>query len=293
MLTDRLEQALARVRRRERMFAVLFVDLDRFKTVNDTLGHTVGDQLLIEAAARIQAAVRETDTVARLGGDEFVVLCEDIEGVHQAADFAERIITSLEAPFHFGTDESRVQREHRHGALGRRHRTRRCDPRQRRHRDVPRQGQRPQSLRVVRRSDADVGDHPGRARSRAALRGAPQRVAPLLSAVHRGRHRTRPRLRGAAALGTPGLRSRCARRVHRDGRRGRAHARDRQLGARGSVPARGRVVAAMARTPTRHLGELVEPPTALRRRAPTGCRCTRAHRGSRPTCSRWRSPRAR
>jgi diguanylate cyclase len=108
MLTDRLEQALARVRRNDRMFAVLFVDLDRFKTVNDTLGHTVGDQLLIEAAARIQAAVRETDTVARLGGDEFVVLCEDIEGVQHAADFAERIITSIQAPFRFGTDEGRV-----------------------------------------------------------------------------------------------------------------------------------------------------------------------------------------
>ena len=99
MLIDRLEQALARVRRRERMFALLFVDLDRFKAVNDTLGHTVGDQLLVEAAARIQSAARETDTVARLGGDEFVVLCEDIEGVHQAADFAERIITALQAPF--------------------------------------------------------------------------------------------------------------------------------------------------------------------------------------------------
>jgi diguanylate cyclase (GGDEF)-like protein/PAS domain S-box-containing protein len=108
MLTDRLEQALARVRRRERMFAVLFIDLDRFKTVNDTLGHTVGDQLLVEAAARIQNAVRETDTVARLGGDEFVVLCEDIEGVHQAADFAERIIASLQEPFRFGNDVSNV-----------------------------------------------------------------------------------------------------------------------------------------------------------------------------------------
>jgi diguanylate cyclase (GGDEF)-like protein/PAS domain S-box-containing protein len=108
MLTDRLEQALARVRRRERMFVLLFVDLDRFKAVNDTLGHTIGDQLLVEAAVRIQAAVRETDTVARLGGDEFVVLCEDIEGVQLAADFAERIIKALEAPFYFGTDEARV-----------------------------------------------------------------------------------------------------------------------------------------------------------------------------------------
>lgn len=108
MLTDRLEQALARVRRREGMFAVLFVDLDRFKTVNDTLGHTVGDQLLVEAATRIQRAVRETDTVARLGGDEFVVLCEDIQGVHQSAEFAKRIIASLQQPFRFGSDESHV-----------------------------------------------------------------------------------------------------------------------------------------------------------------------------------------
>jgi diguanylate cyclase (GGDEF)-like protein len=108
MLTDRLEQALARVRRNDRLFGLLFVDLDRFKSVNDTLGHTVGDQLLIEAAGRIQAAVRETDTVARLGGDEFVVLCEDIEGVQHAADFAERIIAALQAPFRFGHDEARV-----------------------------------------------------------------------------------------------------------------------------------------------------------------------------------------
>ncbi len=108
MLTDRLDQALARVRRHDRMFGVLFVDLDRFKSVNDTLGHTVGDQLLVEAAARIQSAVREIDTVARLGGDEFVVLCEDIEGVHHATDFAERIIKAIQRPFHFGDDDAHV-----------------------------------------------------------------------------------------------------------------------------------------------------------------------------------------
>jgi diguanylate cyclase (GGDEF)-like protein/PAS domain S-box-containing protein len=105
MLTDRLEQALARVRRSRHLFATLFVDLDRFKSVNDTLGHTVGDQLLVETANRITAAVRETDTVARLGGDEFVVLCEDIDGVQHATDCANRIIAALNAPFRFGDDD--------------------------------------------------------------------------------------------------------------------------------------------------------------------------------------------
>ncbi len=108
MLTDRLDQALARVRRNGRMCGVLFVDLDRFKSVNDTLGHTVGDQLLIESVARIQAAVRETDTVARLGGDEFVVVCEEIEGVHHATDLAQRIITALQVPFRFGDDDTNL-----------------------------------------------------------------------------------------------------------------------------------------------------------------------------------------
>jgi diguanylate cyclase (GGDEF)-like protein/PAS domain S-box-containing protein len=108
MLTDRLEQALARVRRHDRLFGVLFVDLDRFKVVNDTLGHTSGDQLLVEAAVRIQTAVRATDTVARLGGDEFVVLCEGIEGVHHVTDLAERIISALEVPFRFGDDDAHV-----------------------------------------------------------------------------------------------------------------------------------------------------------------------------------------
>ncbi len=108
MLSDRLEQALAGVRRHDRMSAVLYVDLDRFKAVNDTLGHAIGDQVLIEAAGRIQRSVRETDTVARLGGDEFVVLCEHIDGLHHAADFAKRIIAALEVPFRLGDDEPHI-----------------------------------------------------------------------------------------------------------------------------------------------------------------------------------------
>ena len=108
MLTDRLTQTLARVRRHRRMCGILYVDLDRFKTVNDTLGHGVGDQLLIEAAGRIKSAVRETDTVARLGGDEFVVLCEDIEGLPHATALAQRIITEFQSTFHLGDDDLQV-----------------------------------------------------------------------------------------------------------------------------------------------------------------------------------------
>jgi diguanylate cyclase (GGDEF)-like protein/PAS domain S-box-containing protein len=108
MLTDRLDQALARTRRHLGIFGVLYVDLDRFKAVNDTLGHAYGDQLLIEASTRIKAAVRETDTVARQGGDEFVVLCEDIEGIHDATDFAQRIITAVQAPYRFGDEHAHV-----------------------------------------------------------------------------------------------------------------------------------------------------------------------------------------
>ena len=107
-LTDRLNQARARLRRHGGMFAVLFIDLDRFKPVNDLLGHGVGDQLLTQAGQRIQAAVREVDTVARLGGDEFVVLLEDATAVRHVTVVAERILATLRTPFRLGEEEVRV-----------------------------------------------------------------------------------------------------------------------------------------------------------------------------------------
>jgi diguanylate cyclase (GGDEF)-like protein/PAS domain S-box-containing protein len=105
---DRLEQALGRVRRHGGMFAVFFVDLDRFKSVNDRLGHTAGDQLLIEVAARLNGVLRDIDTVARLGGDEFVVLAEDVETVHNATIVAERILGVLEPLFRIAGDDIRI-----------------------------------------------------------------------------------------------------------------------------------------------------------------------------------------
>lgn len=102
LLVDHLELALARSARDRRPVGVLFVDLDRFKIVNDTYGHDAGDELLRDLADRMEAVLRPSDTVARLGGDEFVVLCEDIDGENDALTIAERIRTAIEdSPFRF------------------------------------------------------------------------------------------------------------------------------------------------------------------------------------------------
>ncbi|MHA6894177.1 putative bifunctional diguanylate cyclase/phosphodiesterase [Ralstonia pseudosolanacearum] len=103
-LEDRLEHALALARRNRSRVSVMFLDLDRFKNVNDTLGHQFGDQLLREVAARLQACAREADTVARLGGDEFVVMLESLDGVGTRR-VAERILAAIGAPFHIDGQE--------------------------------------------------------------------------------------------------------------------------------------------------------------------------------------------
>jgi diguanylate cyclase (GGDEF)-like protein/PAS domain S-box-containing protein len=102
LLLDRLEVALARSERSGRRVAVLFLDLDHFKVVNDSLGHTCGDELLVTVAARLRAVVRPGDTVARFGGDEFVVLCEDITQDGDAHTIAERVHEALAEPVRLG-----------------------------------------------------------------------------------------------------------------------------------------------------------------------------------------------
>jgi len=97
-----LDRAIKRNRRRhDYLFAVLFVDLDRFKLVNDSLGHAVGDQLLAAISQRLKSCVRPGDVVARLGGDEFTILLDDIRGVSDATRVAERIQVELKTPFVF------------------------------------------------------------------------------------------------------------------------------------------------------------------------------------------------
>jgi diguanylate cyclase (GGDEF)-like protein len=99
LFLDRLQHALERAARKRELAAVLFVDLDRFKGVNDSLGHAAGDELLVAVAQRLRECARAEDTAARLGGDEFAVLAETLDDRSDAARLAERILDGLRAPF--------------------------------------------------------------------------------------------------------------------------------------------------------------------------------------------------
>ncbi len=99
LVLDRLQHLLARTGRAGSTGAVLFLDLDRFKLVNDSSGHAVGDELLVQVACRLQAVTRPSDTVGRFGGDEFVILCEALEGPISAIAVADRILTAFQDPF--------------------------------------------------------------------------------------------------------------------------------------------------------------------------------------------------
>ncbi len=102
LLQDRLLHAISQTRRSELKTGVLFLDLDRFKTVNDTMGHSVGDELLKQVAQRLKDSIRDADTVARQGGDEFVVVLNGIQYGRQVAAVAAKIITALAQPFQVG-----------------------------------------------------------------------------------------------------------------------------------------------------------------------------------------------
>src|ERR1700730_7365787 len=108
LFLDRVGHALVRTDRRSGVLAVLFVDLDGFKDVNDSLGHAAGDHLLCSVAERLRGCVRAADTVARLGGDEFAILLEDISGRQEPARAAQRILDALSVPFTTAGIESTV-----------------------------------------------------------------------------------------------------------------------------------------------------------------------------------------
>jgi diguanylate cyclase (GGDEF)-like protein len=104
LILDRVEQMLARATRTQTPVAALFIDLDNFKSINDTLGHSVGDELLKAVAERLKAVVRQADAIGRLGGDEFVVIAEELTLTAAPELVAERLLSALEQPFKLGAD---------------------------------------------------------------------------------------------------------------------------------------------------------------------------------------------
>jgi diguanylate cyclase (GGDEF)-like protein/PAS domain S-box-containing protein len=105
LLMDRARQAITRLGRSDGLVAMLFIDLDKFKAVNDNLGHDVGDRLLLGVAKRLGALMRDSDTVARLGGDEFVILAEDVEDEDEALSLGARVLDALEESFSLGSGD--------------------------------------------------------------------------------------------------------------------------------------------------------------------------------------------
>jgi len=105
LFIDRLEKAVSESRRRNTLIALLFIDLDQFKRINDSLGHEAGDQLLVEIARRLETSVRESDTVSRIGGDEFTVLLSDIDSSNGVRHIYEKILTRLGTPIAINNQE--------------------------------------------------------------------------------------------------------------------------------------------------------------------------------------------
>jgi len=108
LLFDRFNQAIARAARQDKLVALLFLDLDGFKTINDTLGHVAGDSLLKQVAARLSACIRTSDTACRFGGDEFVILLSELETRESAAVAARKIRAHLAAPYRTGGTEIQI-----------------------------------------------------------------------------------------------------------------------------------------------------------------------------------------
>ena len=99
-----ISETLAHAKRNKKIFGIMFIDLDEFKRINDSLGHKFGDLLLKQVATRFQSVLREEDLVARLGGDEFGVLIREMKKTEDAGCIAEKLINSLKAPFLLGTE---------------------------------------------------------------------------------------------------------------------------------------------------------------------------------------------
>ena len=183
LLMDRLDHAVLRAHRTESTLAVLYIDLDRVKLVNDSLGHDAGDKLLVQAAERLRNCTRALDTVGRLGGDEFVVVAEDLDSPRAGVRLAMRVVHAFNEPFDLEGTEAFVTASV--GVAFRRSSNESAAtilPRRRR-RDVPRQGERRRPLRALRRRHPRLGHRALRDGGRAPSRHRARRDACPLPAA--------------------------------------------------------------------------------------------------------------
>jgi diguanylate cyclase (GGDEF)-like protein/PAS domain S-box-containing protein len=108
LLFDRLEHLIAQSERNKSSFALLYIDIDKFKVFNDTKGHSFGDKVLIEVSLRLNQSIRNSDTVARIGGDEFIILLENVANKSDASRMVETLINSLKKPFEINNEQLQI-----------------------------------------------------------------------------------------------------------------------------------------------------------------------------------------
>ena len=277
--------------------AILFVDLDQFKQVNDTLGHPRGDLLLRAVADRLQRLVRDTDVVARFGGDEFVVVQTPTAGPEEAATLARRIVAALVRDLRDRRPSGGHRRHHRH-----RHGPARCDRRRPpaqecRHGALLGEGGAARHLALLRAGHGRARPGAAQPRTRPAQRARQRLLRDLLPAALRPEDDEDHHLRGAAALAASAARHDLAGRIH-PGRGGDGtDRRDRQLGAAPGVPDLRDVAGRCARR-RQPVGQSVPARQRDRHRPRGPCRqpaSTQAASKSRspnPCCSRIPGPRA-
>ena len=284
LFQDRLRQAMARCRRDRSLLAVVLVDLDKFKEVNDAFGHRVGDDVLKQVGERMRAALRESDTVARIGGDEFALVLSDLPDAEAAALIADKISSQLDRPFGLAAARLATARQPRDRAVPDRRPEPGGAPAECRSGDVPGQG-RGRRLPALRHRDQarfrPAAEPQARSRARHPARSAQPRVSAAAGSPARAGRRDR----GPAALAAPGLRSDRPR--DPDQARGgeRPDRRDRRVGDDGGLPGGRRLAEPRAAGPGR--GQRLGQPAQAAGSGDPGRAHPRRTAACRPGASSW------